>query len=116
LTEGQVLEATVVRVGEYRGEPQLELAVPDIEVPSIQQQLAALGIAPGNVYDGTVNNVTDFGIFVTFGPLSALTHKSQLPGRSTLGYERGTAVRVVVLAACEDPRKPGVPKVSLGLA
>jgi len=116
LTEGQVIEARVVRVGEYRGEPQLELAVPDIEVPSIQQQLAALDVATGNVYDGIVNNVTDFGIFVTFGLLSALAHKSQLPGRSTFGYERGTAVRVVVLEAGEDPGKPGVPKISLGLA
>jgi HrpA-like RNA helicase len=116
LALGQVLEATVVRVGEHRGEPQLELAAPGIEVPSIQQQLVALGIATGDVYDGTVNNVVDFGIFVTFGPLSALVHKSKLPGQSTFGYERGTAVRVVVLEAGEDPRKPGVVKIALGLA
>lgn len=116
LMAGQTIDATVVRVGEHRGEPEIELSMPDVEVPSIQRQLESLRIVVGEVHDGVISNVAEFGIFVTVGPVSGLVHKSRLPGNSTFGYEKGSALRVVVQEAGEDPRKPGIAKIGLAPA
>jgi HrpA-like RNA helicase/predicted RNA-binding protein with RPS1 domain len=116
LAVGQTVDAIVVRVGEHRGEPQIELSMPELGVPSIERQLKSLRIIPGEVHDGVVSNVADFGIFVAVGPVSGLVHKSKLPGTSTAGFAKGRPLRVVVEKADEDPNKPGNAKIGLAPA
>jgi predicted RNA-binding protein with RPS1 domain len=113
LSVGDEIQATVTQVGEHKGQPQLQLEMRDLEVPDIQTQLAELRIVPDEIHDGTIQNVTDFGVFVTIAGVSGLVHKSKLPGSSTTGYSRGDPLRVRVDAAGEDPRKPGSLKIDL---
>ena len=79
----------MIGIGEHRGEPQLQLEILHLDVPSLEHQLETLRIVPGEIHDGVVANVVEFGIFVTVGPVSGLVHKSRLPGASTAGYTRG---------------------------
>lgn len=116
LSKGQTVEATVHRVGEHRGEPQIELSMPDLEVPSVPLQLQSLRVMPGEVHDGVISNVTDFGVFVAVGPVSGLVHKSKLPGFSPSAYSKGVPLRVVIQAAGEDATKPGTAKIELAPA
>jgi hypothetical protein len=116
LTPGERVNGTVVRVGEHRGEPQIEVSMPEFVVPSISEQLAALGVVPNEVFDGVVDHATDFGVFVALGPVNGLVHKSNLPGFSPTAYSKGSPLRVAVLHAGEDPKKPGQPKIGLAPA
>jgi ribosomal protein S1 len=113
LTPGQIINGTVIRVGEHRGEPQIEVSMPEFVVPSISEQLAALRVVPNEIFDGVVDHATNFGVFVALGPVSGLVHKSKLPGFSPTAYRTGSSLRVVVLQAGEDPNKPGEAKIGL---
>ena len=112
----KAVEAKVRAIGEHNGEARLELELRHFVVPVLQQQLEMLRIRPGEVHDGVVTNVAEFGLFVSLGAASGLVHKSKLPGGSTSGYLKGAQLRVVVVDAGEDPRKQGTPKIGLAPA
>ncbi len=65
------------------------------------------GLAPGQVVEGTVADVTEFGAFVNLGPVDGLIHRSELSwGRFNHPREvvkKGQKVRALVLSV--DPEK-----------
>ena len=65
------------------------------------------GLIPGQVREGTVKNVTDYGVFVDLGGVDALLHQSELAwyriGRPADYVTVGESIDVVVLAV--DPSR-----------
>lgn len=118
LSSGDEIDAVVKQVGEQRGSPQVQLSIPDADVPPLLDQLAACGIVRGGVVDGVVRNVHEqHGLFVQLlrGLNDGLIRKTSLPDRSTAGFDRNTPVRVEIVSMTEDSRQPGKLSIDLRL-
>jgi ribosomal protein S1 len=85
LARGDDVETRVLSVGEHNGKVQIAVALPSLSGPtraeaiaSLRHQLEALRIVPGEIHEGVVANVVEFGIFVALGPVSGLVHKTRV--------------------------------------
>jgi hypothetical protein len=110
-----VLDVKVVGVGLHRDKPQVQVSLPDVEIPPLIEQLSALGVVSGHRLSGRVNNVNPIlGLFIEVAPkLNGLAHVSGLPARSVDGFEVGATVDVEIVNVRENPRKPGSPNIGL---
>lgn len=75
------------------------------------------GIKEGDVIDGSVNNVADFGVFVNLGPVDGLLHVSQYTANFNPDMlYRGDSLKVKVHSIKPDFKKAGKMKIDLRLA
>jgi predicted RNA-binding protein with RPS1 domain len=115
LARGDRLSGVVKAVSEHEGKPQVRMRLPSVNAPPLAAQLQECGLSVGSEVPGTVKNVVEYGLFVQVaeGVDNGLVHVSTLPGRSVLGFDVGTVVRVEILSAAENPKRAGA--ISLGL-
>lgn len=81
----------------------------------VEQDERALTLKPGDMLQGTVASVTDFGLFVDIGKAQGLVHVSEIPPATeplAQRFARGTRVDVQVLGVQE---RRGKRQVSLSI-
>jgi predicted RNA-binding protein with RPS1 domain len=116
LSVGTAVLARVERVAERRGEIQVEVSLRSVAVPSLKDQLAAIGMRIGDTIDGSVASVNEqLGLFIELVPGmgNGLAHRSTLPPGWAAAFSPGDNVRVQLLDAVENPRRPGAVNINL---
>ena len=122
LSEGERVQATVMRVGEHNGAIQLQVALRDIPASTLLEQITDAGVASGARLRGQINNVSaDYGLFVDHfvdgAPrISGLISIGNLPGRSVGSYMKGGAIEIIVVSVKPHRKREGDVEIGLRLA
>lgn len=103
----------IIKLNKKRGNIVLSRKVVLEEHRKVQRQETLSNISEGQVFDGVVKNITDYGVFVDLGGIDGLLHVTDMSwGRVNHPSEMfkvGDSIRVVVLKYDSESQK-----VSLG--
>ena len=111
---GQTYHFKIIKLNKRRGNVVLSRkAILEKEREAMKEATLA-NLAEGQVFDGVVKNVTEYGVFVDLGGIDGLLHVTDMSwgrvGHPSEMFSMGDDIRVVVLKF-----DPATQKVSLGL-
>ncbi|SDF35440.1 small subunit ribosomal protein S1 [Thermus arciformis] len=107
---GQPIQARIIEFNRKKGRVLLSRRVLLEEEQKKAKEAFLQSLQPGQVVEGTVADVTDFGAFVNLGPVDGLVHRSEITwgrfGHPREVIQKGQKVRAQVLSV--DPAKERV--------
>lgn len=116
LNDGDPHTVVVEEVTEHRGEPQVRVSIPDVDVPSVVEQANAAGVRLNEELVGEVKTTNPkMGLFVKLMPglSEGRVSLTSLPNQSVDGFNKRDEVRVLVTGVSEHNQQRGRLLISL---